>query len=115
MPNVTHLVSNDARSTQRSIWLYVYTLIVCIKSLALADNAVQYLFRVRSDQLRGSPGTQERTFSHYQEQLQQVGKYEDHLPPRSPGSGISSEDLTPGLGEKCKGEAPAQGPAEVGM
>ncbi|KAI4563914.1 hypothetical protein MJG53_016488 [Ovis ammon polii x Ovis aries] len=47
-----------------------------------------------------------------QEQLQQVGKYEDHLPPRSPGSGISSEDLTPYLGEKWKDEAPAQGPAE---
>lgn len=101
--------------THRSIWLYVYTLIVYVKSLARADNAVQYLFRARSDQLRVSPSTQERTFSHHQEQLQQVGKYEDHLPPRSPGSGISSEDLTPYLGEKWKDEAPAQGPAEVGM
>ncbi|KAF4024151.1 hypothetical protein G4228_016072 [Cervus hanglu yarkandensis] len=47
-----------------------------------------------------------------QEQLQQVGKYEDHLPRRSPGSGISSEDLTPYLGEKWKDEPPAQSPAK---
>lgn len=105
MPGVTH----------RSIWLYVYTLLAYVKSLALADNAVQSLFRIRSDELRVSPGTQERTFCHYQEQLQQVGKYEDHLPCRSPGSGISSEDLTPYLGEKWKDEAPAQSPAKVGM
>ncbi|XP_020753607.2 sodium channel protein type 10 subunit alpha isoform X2 [Odocoileus virginianus] len=47
-----------------------------------------------------------------QEQLQHVGKYEDHLPCRSPGSGISSEDLTPHLGEKWKDQAPAQSPAK---
>lgn len=87
----------------------------CVKSLALADNAVQYLFRIRTDELRVSPGTQERTFSHCYEQLQHVGKDEDHLPRRSPGSGISSEDLTPHLGEKWKDEAPAQSPAKVGM
>ncbi|XP_014646160.1 PREDICTED: sodium channel protein type 10 subunit alpha isoform X2 [Ceratotherium simum simum] len=47
-----------------------------------------------------------------QEQLQQVGKCEDHLAPRSPGSGMSSEDLAPYLGEKWKDEAAAQAPAE---
>ncbi|XP_017893964.1 PREDICTED: sodium channel protein type 10 subunit alpha isoform X1 [Capra hircus] len=56
--------------------------------------------------------TRQEVIPQRQEQLQQVGKYEDHLPPRSPGSGISSEDLTPYLGEKWKDEAPAQGPAE---
>ncbi|NIG59879.1 sodium channel protein typesubunit alpha [Pontoporia blainvillei] len=47
-----------------------------------------------------------------QEQLQQVGRYEDHLPPGSSGSGMSSEDLAPYLGEKWRDEAPAQGPTE---
>eukprot|EP00070_Physeter_catodon_P005004 XP_007110560.2 sodium channel protein type 10 subunit alpha isoform X1 [Physeter catodon] len=47
-----------------------------------------------------------------QEQLQQVGRYEDHLPPRSSGSGMSPEALAPYLGEKWKDEAPAQGPTE---
>ncbi|XP_065741996.1 sodium channel protein type 10 subunit alpha [Phocoena phocoena] len=47
-----------------------------------------------------------------QEQRPQVGRYEDHLPPRSSGSGMSSEDLAPYLGEKWKDEAPAQGPTE---
>lgn len=53
--------------------------------------------------------------SRQQEQPQQVGRYEDHMAPRSPGSGMSSEDLAPHLGEKWKDESPAQGPAEVGM
>ncbi|XP_070433323.1 sodium channel protein type 10 subunit alpha isoform X1 [Equus przewalskii] len=47
-----------------------------------------------------------------QEQLQQVGQCEDHLAPRSPGSGMSSEDLAPYLGEKWKDEAAAQATAE---
>ncbi|XP_046292884.1 sodium channel protein type 10 subunit alpha isoform X2 [Marmota monax] len=47
-----------------------------------------------------------------QEQLQQVGRYEDHLAPRSPGSGISSEDLTPYVGEQWKDTAAPQVPAE---
>ncbi|EPY86848.1 sodium channel protein type 10 subunit alpha-like isoform 2 [Camelus ferus] len=47
-----------------------------------------------------------------QEQLLQVGRHEDHLTPRSPDSGMSSEDLAPNLGEKREDEAAAQGPAE---
>ncbi|KAM7063718.1 sodium channel protein type 10 subunit alpha isoform 3-T3 [Molossus nigricans] len=47
-----------------------------------------------------------------QKQLQQVGRYKDHLA-RSPGSGTSSEDLAPYLGEKWKEEPAAQVPAEV--
>ncbi|KAM6162736.1 sodium channel protein type 10 subunit alpha [Erethizon dorsatum] len=39
-----------------------------------------------------------------QEQLQQEGRCEDYLTPRSPGSGTSSEDLAPFLGEKWKGD-----------
>ncbi|XP_005386634.1 PREDICTED: sodium channel protein type 10 subunit alpha isoform X4 [Chinchilla lanigera] len=45
-----------------------------------------------------------------QEQLQQAGRCEDHLTPRSPNSGTSSEDLAPFLGEKWKGD---QGPPPV--
>ncbi|XP_036122393.1 sodium channel protein type 10 subunit alpha [Molossus molossus] len=47
-----------------------------------------------------------------QKQLQQVGRYKDHLA-RSPGSGTSSEDLAPYLGEKWKDEPAAQVPAET--
>ncbi|XP_023587979.1 sodium channel protein type 10 subunit alpha isoform X1 [Trichechus manatus latirostris] len=49
-----------------------------------------------------------------QEQLQQVGRYEDHLAPRSPGSGMSSADLAPYLGDKGKDKAAPQDPAEKG-
>ncbi|XP_006869243.1 PREDICTED: sodium channel protein type 10 subunit alpha [Chrysochloris asiatica] len=48
-----------------------------------------------------------------QEQLQQVGKYEAHLAPRSPGSGMSSEDLALYLGEKWRDKTASQDPAEV--
>lgn len=37
------------------------------------------------------------------------------MAPRSPGSGMSSEDLASHAGEKWKDEAAAQVPAEVGM
>ncbi|XP_062971335.1 sodium channel protein type 10 subunit alpha isoform X2 [Cynocephalus volans] len=47
-----------------------------------------------------------------QEELQQVERCEDHLAPRSPGSGMSSEDLAPYLGEKWKDESAPQAPAE---
>ncbi|XP_008834406.1 sodium channel protein type 10 subunit alpha isoform X1 [Nannospalax galili] len=47
-----------------------------------------------------------------QEQLQQVERCEDHLGHRSPGSGMSSEDLAPYLGERWKEEATLQVPAE---
>nr|XP_012597610.1 sodium channel protein type 10 subunit alpha isoform X2 [Microcebus murinus] len=47
-----------------------------------------------------------------QEQLQQVEKCEHHLPPRSPVSGMSSEDLNAYLGEKWKEEDVPQTPAE---
>ncbi|XP_044945089.1 sodium channel protein type 10 subunit alpha isoform X3 [Mustela putorius furo] len=47
-----------------------------------------------------------------QEQLQQVGRCEGHMAPRSPGSGMSSEDLASHAGEKWKDEAAAQVPAE---
>ncbi|KAL0593481.1 Sodium channel protein type 10 subunit alpha [Plecturocebus cupreus] len=47
-----------------------------------------------------------------QEQLQQVERCEDLLTPRSPGSGTSSEDLAPYLGETWKNEAVPQAPAE---
>ncbi|XP_036724872.1 sodium channel protein type 10 subunit alpha isoform X2 [Balaenoptera musculus] len=56
--------------------------------------------------------TQQEVIPQGQEELQQVGRDEDHLPPRSSGSGMSSEDLAPYLGEKWKDEAPAQGPTE---
>nr|KAF6335752.1 sodium voltage-gated channel alpha subunit 10 [Pipistrellus kuhlii] len=48
-----------------------------------------------------------------QEQLRQVGSYEDHPAPRSQGSGTSSEDLARYLGEKWKDQAAAQAPAEA--
>lgn len=89
-------------------------LVVYIRSLALADCAVQDLFKLRNGQLRGSPCIQVGTLSHQQEQLQQVGRSEDSSS-RSPGPGTSSEDLAPYLGEKWKAKAAAQGPAEVGM
>ncbi|XP_032265122.1 sodium channel protein type 10 subunit alpha isoform X3 [Phoca vitulina] len=47
-----------------------------------------------------------------QEQLQQVGRCEGHLAPRSPGSGMSSEALASHAGEKWKDDAAAQAPAE---
>ncbi|XP_007943946.1 sodium channel protein type 10 subunit alpha [Orycteropus afer afer] len=47
-----------------------------------------------------------------QEQLQQVRRCEDHLVPRSPGSGMSSEDLTLYLGENWKDRATHQDPAQ---
>uniref|UniRef100_A0A8D2DUL3 Sodium channel protein n=1 Tax=Sciurus vulgaris TaxID=55149 RepID=A0A8D2DUL3_SCIVU len=47
-----------------------------------------------------------------QEQLQQAGRCEDHLAPTSPGSGTSSEALTPYLGEQRKDTAAPQVPAE---
>uniref|UniRef100_G3TLD9 Sodium channel protein n=1 Tax=Loxodonta africana TaxID=9785 RepID=G3TLD9_LOXAF len=47
-----------------------------------------------------------------QEQLQQVRRNEDHLAPRSPESGMSSEDLAPYLGEKGEDKATAQDPGE---
>ncbi|XP_057560591.1 sodium channel protein type 10 subunit alpha [Hippopotamus amphibius kiboko] len=56
--------------------------------------------------------TQQEVIPQEQEQLQQVGRYEDHLPPRSSGSGMSSEDMAAYLGEKWKDEAPAEGSAE---
>lgn len=37
------------------------------------------------------------------------------MAPRSPGSGMSSEDLASYVDEKWKDEAAAQAPAEVGM
>ncbi|XP_077917384.1 sodium channel protein type 10 subunit alpha isoform X3 [Halichoerus grypus] len=49
-----------------------------------------------------------------QEQLQQVGRCEGHLAPRSPGSGMSSEALASHAGEKWKDDAAAQAPAEGG-
>ncbi|XP_027440753.1 sodium channel protein type 10 subunit alpha isoform X3 [Zalophus californianus] len=49
-----------------------------------------------------------------QEQLQQVGRSEGHLAPRSPGSGMSSEALASHAGEKWKDEAAVQAPAEGG-
>ncbi|XP_021561541.1 sodium channel protein type 10 subunit alpha isoform X3 [Neomonachus schauinslandi] len=49
-----------------------------------------------------------------QEQLQQVGRCEGHLAPRSPGSGMSSEALASHAGEKWKDGAAAQAPAEGG-
>ncbi|XP_030884124.1 sodium channel protein type 10 subunit alpha isoform X3 [Leptonychotes weddellii] len=49
-----------------------------------------------------------------QEQLQQVGRCEGHLAPRSPGSGMSSEALAFHAGEKGKDDAAAQAPAEGG-
>ncbi|XP_037004160.2 sodium channel protein type 10 subunit alpha isoform X3 [Artibeus jamaicensis] len=55
---------------------------------------------------------QEVLSQEQQEQLQQLGGSEDHLAPRCPGSGSSSEDLAPYLGEKWKDEAAAQAPAE---
>ncbi|XP_034848160.1 sodium channel protein type 10 subunit alpha isoform X3 [Mirounga leonina] len=49
-----------------------------------------------------------------QEQLQQVGRCEGHLAPRSPGSGMSSQALASHAGEKWKDNAAAQAPAEGG-
>ncbi|KAK2494435.1 hypothetical protein MC885_005761 [Smutsia gigantea] len=40
---------------------------------------------------------------------------QEPLAPRSPGSGTSSEDLAPYLGEEWKDQAAAEAPAEVGM
>nr|XP_020034054.1 sodium channel protein type 10 subunit alpha [Castor canadensis] len=47
-----------------------------------------------------------------QEHLQQVRRYEGYLASRSPGSGTSSEDLTPYLGDRWKDKAVHQIPAE---
>ncbi|XP_033624024.1 sodium channel protein type 10 subunit alpha isoform X3 [Fukomys damarensis] len=55
---------------------------------------------------------QEVTPEGQQEQLQQAGRCENHPTPRSPGSGASSEDLAPFLGEKWKGEGTPPVPAE---
>ncbi|MEJ1285908.1 hypothetical protein NN561_016907 [Cricetulus griseus] len=52
------------------------------------------------------------TLSRQQEQLPQVQSHEDHEAPKSPGSGMSSEDLAPHLGERWKREAARQVPAE---
>ncbi|XP_078288605.1 sodium channel protein type 10 subunit alpha isoform X2 [Panthera onca] len=60
----------------------------------------------------GAQGSQQEVTPQEQEQPQQVGRYEDHMAPRSPGSGMSSEDLAPHVGEKWKDESPARGPAE---
>ncbi|XP_021566404.1 sodium channel protein type 10 subunit alpha, partial [Carlito syrichta] len=56
--------------------------------------------------------SQQEVIPKGQEQLQQVGRSEDHLTLRSPSSGTSSEDLAPHLGEKWKDEAVPQTPAE---
>ncbi|XP_047561281.1 sodium channel protein type 10 subunit alpha isoform X3 [Lutra lutra] len=55
---------------------------------------------------------QEVTPQGQQEQLQQVGRCEGHMAPRSPGSGMSSEDLASHEGEKWKDKAATQVPAE---
>nr|XP_004662158.2 sodium channel protein type 10 subunit alpha isoform X1 [Jaculus jaculus] len=47
-----------------------------------------------------------------QKQLQQGESSEDQLPPRSPGSGTSSEDLAPYLGDRWQDAAALQVPAE---
>ncbi|XP_004708736.1 sodium channel protein type 10 subunit alpha [Echinops telfairi] len=47
-----------------------------------------------------------------EEQLQQVDRCED-LTSKSPGSGTSSEDLAPYLGEKCEAQASPRDPAEA--
>nr|XP_036870220.1 sodium channel protein type 10 subunit alpha isoform X1 [Manis javanica] len=47
-----------------------------------------------------------------QEQLQHVRGHQDPLAPRSPGSGTSSQDLAPYLGEEWKDQAAAEAPAE---
>ncbi|XP_034517659.1 sodium channel protein type 10 subunit alpha isoform X1 [Ailuropoda melanoleuca] len=49
-----------------------------------------------------------------QEQLQQVERCESHMAPRSPGSGMSSEDAASHVGEKWKDKTAAQPPAEGG-
>ncbi|XP_026352534.1 sodium channel protein type 10 subunit alpha isoform X3 [Ursus arctos] len=49
-----------------------------------------------------------------QEQLQQVERCENHMAPRSPGSGMSSEDAASHVGEKWKDKTAAQPPAEGG-
>ncbi|KAM5233408.1 sodium channel protein type 10 subunit alpha isoform 3-T4 [Hipposideros larvatus] len=56
--------------------------------------------------------SQQEVIPQRQEQLQQIRRCEDHLAPRSPGSGMSSEDLAPYLGEKWKDEVAPQAPAE---
>ncbi|EPQ04076.1 Sodium channel protein type 10 subunit alpha [Myotis brandtii] len=56
--------------------------------------------------------SQQEVIPRGQEQLQQVGSYEDHPAPRSPGSGTSSEDLAPYLGKKWEDQAAVQAPAE---
>ncbi|XP_069329558.1 sodium channel protein type 10 subunit alpha isoform X3 [Eulemur rufifrons] len=56
--------------------------------------------------------SQQEVIPKGQEQLQKVERCEHHLPPRSPGSGMSSEDLNPYLGEKWKEEDVPQAPAE---
>ncbi|XP_045435386.1 sodium channel protein type 10 subunit alpha isoform X2 [Pipistrellus kuhlii] len=57
--------------------------------------------------------SQQEVIPQGQEQLRQVGSYEDHPAPRSQGSGTSSEDLARYLGEKWKDQAAAQAPAEA--
>ncbi|XP_021115486.1 sodium channel protein type 10 subunit alpha isoform X2 [Heterocephalus glaber] len=62
---------------------------------------------------QGAPSSwQEVTPEGQVRQLQQAGRHEDYLTPRSPGSGTSSEDLAPYLGEKWKGKGAPPVPAE---
>ncbi|XP_033624023.1 sodium channel protein type 10 subunit alpha isoform X2 [Fukomys damarensis] len=59
-----------------------------------------------------APSSWQEVTPEGQEQLQQAGRCENHPTPRSPGSGASSEDLAPFLGEKWKGEGTPPVPAE---
>lgn len=85
-----------------------------MRTLALEACEPQKLFRFGNDQLKLTQ-LPIGTLSRQQEQLPQVQSHEDHEAPKSPGSGMSSEDLAPHLGERWKREAARQVPAEVGM
>ncbi|XP_074168696.1 sodium channel protein type 10 subunit alpha [Rhinolophus sinicus] len=67
---------------------------------------------LEDDEEEGVRSSQQEVIPHRQEQLQQVRRCEDPLAPRSPGSGMSSEDLAPYLAENWKDEAVTQDPAE---
>lgn len=55
------------------------------------------------------------TLSRQQAQLPEEQRHECLEVPKSPGSGMSSEDLAPYLGDRWKGDTTPQVPAEVGM
>lgn len=85
-----------------------------MRTLALEACQLPKLFRFGNEQWKLTQ-LPRWTLSRQQEQLPEVQRHEGLEVPKSPGSGMSSEDLAPYLGDRWKGDTAPQVPAEVGM